>query len=318
MKSLLTKIRDYVKLLRPTNDQEFCLVNNALPEAEVTTWEEVPVVSSPVDETVIIEKTQPAPVPQPEPQLQPASQLQAQPQPQPKLQSEAHQKPKSLSRKKQEKESDFVYDAFRKLTPEYMLIITEMRNLLNSEQKKMVFHALATHLSIREVAEHMHIPPQKVKVLFQEAIKDIRAKTGFVKAYLDEGTKKDYKIKALKSDVKSLRAKIQEMEAKKSLRRKHAEEKIPLKELISFLKKPYTQCLDIETRTVNIFKCADVYTLEDLVRYALENNGFENLKRIRNFGYISLKKLEDELIKKGVMEEGGHSELFQYITDSKV
>ena len=89
--------------------------------------------------------------------------------------------------------------------PEYLLIISEMRNLLNSDLKKIVFHALATKLSIEEVAGHLGLTPRKVKCIFQEAIMDISIQSGFVRGYLDNGVQKDIEIDTLHSKIQLLK-----------------------------------------------------------------------------------------------------------------
>lgn len=175
-----------------------------------------------------------------------------------------------------ENEQDFIFKAFKELTPEYLLVISEMRNLLNSDTKKIIFHALATKLSVDDVAEHLGITPEKVRSLFLDAIMDIRIQSGFVREYLNERVKKEMKIKAT-------------------------------------LLQPLTECLDLEMRTRNIFKALDIYTLEDLLQFTCVN-GLSALTKQRRFGDVSLRKLEDELIRKGIFEKGGHCELYKYIT----
>ena len=109
MMNLLTRLRDYAKLLF-TREQKLCLVNNAFTAPDATLQEEVLIVS---------------PTPEEQPSVPEQQHVEAQPQPVPP--------------KKYVTEKDVVYESFKKLTPEYLFIITEMRNLLNSENKKFVF-----------------------------------------------------------------------------------------------------------------------------------------------------------------------------------
>lgn len=150
MMSMLTRLRDYAKLLF-TREQKLCLVNNAFTAPDATLQEEVLIVS---------------PTPEEQPSVPEQQHVEAQPQPVPP--------------KKYVTEKDVVYESFKKLTPEYLFIITEMRNLLNSENKKFVFHALATHISIKKVAKHLKITQRKVKIIFQEALVDIGSQTGLL------------------------------------------------------------------------------------------------------------------------------------------
>ena len=66
-------------------------------------------------------------------------------------------------------------------------------------------------------------------------------------------------------------------------------------------------------RTINIFKVLDICTLEDLLKFT-STNGLAALKEQRNFGRLSLNKLERELIRKGIFTPDGHCELYKEIT----
>ena len=287
MMSMLTRLRDYAKLLF-TREQKLCLVNNAFTAHDATLQEEVLIVS---------------PTPEEQPSVPEQQRVEAQPQPVPP--------------KKYVTEKDVVYESFKKLTPEYLFIITEMRNLLNSENKKFVFHALATHISIKKVAKHLKITQRKVKIIFQEALVDIGIQTGFIRSYLDESEKKDKEIRELKSKIISLNARINKLQDEQALRMKFAGEKISLENQQLLLKKPLTVSLDLDTRTYNALRDNHIDTLEDLVRYILENEEMERLKTLHNFGEVSFKRLKSELFKKGIMDVSGHCELLRYVTVSK-
>lgn len=287
MMSMLTRLRDYAKLLF-TREQKLCLVNNAFTDPDATLQEEVLIVS---------------PTPEEQPSVPEQQRVEAQPQPVPP--------------KKYVTEKDVVYESFKKLTPEYLFIITEMRNLLNSENKKFVFHALATHISIKKVAKHLKITQRKVKIIFQEALVDIGIQTGFIRSYLDESEKKDKEIRELKSKIISLNARINKLQDEQALRMKFAGEKISLENQQLLLKKPLTVSLDLDTRTYNALRDNHIDTLEDLVRYILENEEIERLKTLHNFGEVSFKRLKSELFKKGIMDVSGHCELLRYVTVSK-
>lgn len=225
--------------------------------------------------------------------------------------------PQPVPPKKYVTEKDVVYESFKKLTPEYLFIITEMRNLLNSENKKFVFHALATHISIKKVAKHLKITQRKVKIIFQEALVDIGSQTGFIRNYLDEREKKDKEIRELKSKVILLNARIKELQNEQVLRMKFAGEKISLKDQQLLLKKPLNVSLDLDTRTNTALNSNHIETLEDLMKYILKNEEMERLKTLHNLGEVSYKRLERELFKKGIMDVNGHCELLRYVTVSK-
>ena len=287
MMSMLTRLRDYAKLLF-TREQKLCLVNNAFTAPDATLQEEVLIVS---------------PTPEEQPSVPEQQHVEAQPQPVPP--------------KKYVTEKDVVYESFKKLTPEYLFIITEMRNLLNSENKKFVFHALATHISIKKVAKHLKITQRKVKIIFQEALVDIGSQTGFIRNYLDESEKKDKEIWELKSKIISLNARIKKLQSEQDLRMKFAGEKISLENQQLLLKKPLTVSLDLDTRTYNALRDNHIETLEDLMKYILKNEEMERLKTLHNLGEVSYKRLERELFKKGIMDVNGHCELLRYVTVSK-
>lgn len=287
MMSMLTRLRDYAKLLF-TREQKLCLVNNAFTAPDATLQEEVLIVSPTSEE---------------QPSVPEQQHVEAQPQPVPP--------------KKYVTEKDVVYESFKKLTPEYLFIITEMRNLLNSENKKFVFHALATHISIKKVAKHLKITQRKVKIIFQEALVDIGSQTGFIRNYLDESEKKDKEIRELKSKVILLNARIKELQNEQVLRMKFAGEKISLKDQQLLLKKPLNVSLDLDTRTNTALNSNHIETLEDLMKYILKNEEMERLKTLHNLGEVSYKRLERELFKKGIMDVNGHCELLRYVTVSK-
>lgn len=165
MINLLTKIRDYVKLLLPS-DQKPLLLSNKQPDQKEVASENTGFVSP--SENIPAEN-------------------------------------KQSSQAYTDKECDFIIEALKSLSPEYLLIISEMRNLLNSDLKKIVFHALATKLSIEEVAGHLGLTPRKVKCIFQEAIMDISIQSGFVRGYLDNGVQKDIEIDTLHSKIQLLK-----------------------------------------------------------------------------------------------------------------
>ncbi|MCD8268648.1 MAG: hypothetical protein LUD46_09490 [Parabacteroides sp.] len=272
MINLLTKIRDYVKLLLP-NDQKPALLGNVLPEHKAAIWEDACIISPPVN------------LPEEE---------------------------KRPTKEDKEKESDFIIEAFKSLSSEYLLIVSEMRNLLNSDLKKIVFHALATKLSVEEVAEHLGLTPRKVKDIFQAAVTDISIQTGFIRDYLNNGIQKDIEIEALQSKIQLLSNQLL-MEEIKHPAQKKTTTKIPYARQKKLLSKPLTQCLDLERRTLTIFRSLDIYTLEDLLRYT-SANGIATLKEQRNFGDLSLHRLENELIRKGIFDPDGHCELYQELT----
>ena len=64
---------------------------------------------------------------------------------------------------------------------------------------------------------------------------------------------------------------------------KFAGEKISLENQQLLLKKPLTVSPDLDTRTYNALRDNHIDTLEDLVRYILENEEIERLKTIHNF-----------------------------------
>ena len=272
MINLLTKIRDYVKLLLP-DDQKPTFLGNTLAEYKATTWEEASVVSSSVH------------IPT------------------------ANEQPPEENK---DKESDFIIEAFKSLSPEYLLIVSEMRNLLNSDLKKIVFHALSTGLSVEDVAKHLGITPQEIKRIFQDAIIDISIQSGFVRGHLNSCIQKDMEIDQLKSKIQSLRRKLAKEEIKHSTK-KETPSYISYEKQKELLTKPLSQCLNLETRAINTCKAYDIYTLEDLLKFT-STNGLATLKEHRYFGSISLNRLESELIKKGIFDPDGHCELYKEIT----
>ncbi len=264
MINLLTKIRDYVQLLLP-NDQKPSFSGHVLTDHKETTWEEASIVSSSVN-----------------------------------IPTADEQPPEE----KRDKESDFIIEAFKRLTPDYLLIVSEMRNLLNSDLKKIVFHALATGLSVEKVATHLGLSSQEVKEI-------LSIQSGFVRAHIDNGIRREIEIDKLKSNIQSLKTQLTKDEIKHPAP-KRTSSQIPYVKQKKLLSKPLTHSLDLETRTLTILKAVDIYTLEDLLKF-ISTNGLAALKKRRNFGNLSLNKLEKELIRKGIFDPSGHCELYQEI-----
>lgn len=271
MINLLTKIRDYVQLLLP-NDQKPSFSGHVLTDHKETTWEEASIVSSSVN-----------------------------------IPTADEQPPEE----KRDKESDFIIEAFKGLTPDYLLIVSEMRNLLNSDLKKIVFHALATGLNVEKVATHLGLSSQEVKEIFQNAITDISIQSGFVRAHINNGIRREIEIDKLKSNIQSLKTQLTKDEIKHPAP-KRTSSQIPYVKQKKLLSQPLTHSLDLETRTLTILKAVEIYTLEDLLKF-ISTNGLAALKKRRNFGNLSLNKLEKELIRKGIFDPSGHCELYQEI-----
>lgn len=80
---------------------------------------------------------------------------------------------------------------------------------------------------------------------------------------------------------------------------------------------PLCQCLNLETRTLNIFRQLEFKTLEDLLKYS-KIHGLNSLKNLRGFGETSLARLKTELIENGIFEESGYCELYDYIATSEL
>lgn len=70
---------------------------------------------------------------------------------------------------------------------------------------------------------------------------------------------------------------------------------------------------NLDTRTINTLRKMEIYTLEDLLRYT-KDKGLQTLLTYRGFGTHSLALLKESLIKKGVFERTGTSELYKYVT----
>lgn len=207
--------------------------------------------------------------------------------------------PEKPSPDNKEKETQILFEAFKKLTPEYFFVIGEMRNILNSPTKKIVFHALSTGLTIDQVAQHLGVTHNEVTTIYQEAIVDIQIQLGFVRRYLNNEIGKEYTSKfEVKAQKPDLPAQLDE------------------KTVEVLLSEPLQKYLEIDTKSEMALRVFDLFTIEDLLRFALEK-GLKTLTNQRNYGQISLERLIKELIRKGIFKPDGSSELYQYITNTK-
>lgn len=276
MKNWLTKIYNYAKPFL-TNRQWINFYRAIQSKDEKVTWEEANVVSSLDSIPIKNEKSSP---------------------------------------EKEDKETQIFFEAFKNLTPEYLLVIAEMRNLLNSELKKIVFHALATKLSINEVATHLGITPEEVSTIYQEAIKDIHIQSSFIRKNLDNEARKATISEFTMNKPKWAPRSEQAENAEENIERPSEKEKtskIPFSKQKLLLSKPIHECLTIETRMVHAFYILNLNTLEDLLRF-ISVKGLEALKCQRCFGQVSLNKLTNELIRKGILKADGSCKLYKYIT----
>lgn len=191
-----------------------------------------------------------------------------------------------------DKETQILFEAFKKLTPEYFFVIAEMRNLLCTEIKKIVFHALSTGLSVEDVALHLGISHTKVNTIYREAIRDIRMQTGFVKRYLDNAGRKKMPSEQEVNEQETDLPPQPEKTTRKCL-----------------LSDSLRECLHLETRVINIFRYLELNTVEDLLRFT-SAKGLAYLTKQRNFGKVSLSRLTDELIRKGIFKPDGSCDLY--------
>lgn len=256
MKNWLTKI--FNKTKPPLAISQGTTTFHVTPtEKEETTWEEAHIVSS--SSSIPLETEKPSP-------------------------------------DNEEKETQILFEAFKKLTPEYFFVIGEMRNLLNSPTKRIVFHALSTGLTIDQVAQHLGVTHNEVITIYQEAIVDIQIQSGFVRRYLNNEIRKEYTSK--------FEVKIQKPDLPAQLDEKTIE---------VLLSEPLQKYLEIDTKSKMVFRAYDLFTIEDLLRFVSEK-GLKALTDQRSYGQISLDRLTKELIRKGIFKPDGSSELFQYIT----
>ena len=50
------------------------------------------------------------------------------------------------------------------------------------------------------------------------------------------------------------------------------------------------------------------------MKYVIEHKGLDKLKTLHNMGEVSFKRLESELLKKGILDIDGNCELLRYVT----
>ena len=104
------------------------------------------------------------------------------------------------------------------------------------------------------------------------------------------------------------------MESALALRIKFSGEKISIEDQRHLLDKPLTVPFELDRRTVNALRGNDIETLEDLMKYVIEHKGLDKLKTLHNMGEVSFKRLESELLKKGILDIDGNCELLRYVT----
>ena len=126
----------------------------------------------------------------------------------------------------------------------------------------------------------------------------------------------ELELKSLKLENLRLLRTIKDLSGKEISPNIYLPRELPLiitDDIMNVLSLSLVNDFDLDTRTINTLRKMEIYTLEDLLRYT-KGKGLQTLLKYRGFGVHSLALLKERLIKKGVFERTGTSELYKYIT----
>lgn len=210
-----------------------------------------------------------------------------------------------------------------KMIPVIHFIFKQMASLITNAQKRKIFQEVSHGVSCSEVALRYNMNWSEVCTLYDSAFKEIRRKAERLSGYRHELAQKEQEIKRLKEENFALKFKtnLQErpidyedvMEFDTDGDRFGDLEALKVRKLLDTLSiSCYGNRLNLSLRVVNIFKSAELDTVEDVLKL-VKADGFEQLLKVQRFGKESLKEVKDRFRALGIIDEQDRSELFDYV-----
>lgn len=213
----------------------------------------------------------------------------------------------------------YLFKSVKEITPFLRLLINEMAMLIPHEQKRAIFTEVVSGKGISIVAENHDISFDKACYLYNSALEIIKSHLGFLTNYRCILAEKELEIQKLSILVTNQKNRINTLHTFMDKQQlisydwitNVAEEHIP-RRIVRLLTTNVHTGLQLDTRILNCLRVLEINTVEDLVRF-IRNEGFSKFLNCRNLGKKSFKILKAELIKQGIINKDGNSELFTYI-----
>lgn len=213
----------------------------------------------------------------------------------------------------------YLFKSVKEIAPFLRLLIDEMAMLIPNEQKRAIFTEVVSGKGISTVAKNHGISFDKACYLYNSALSIIKNHIGFLTNYRDILAEKELEIKKLSILVTNQKNHINTLHTFMDKQQlisydwitNIVEEHIP-RRIVCLLAINVHTGLQLDTRILNCLRGLEINTVEDLVRF-IRNEGLNKFLSCRNLGMKSLKILKAELLKHGIINKDGNSELFAYI-----
>lgn len=204
------------------------------------------------------------------------------------------------------------------------MMINEMAGLLECREKREVFARITKGESVNSIAQRMELTYDKVSSLYEKALREVSQK--YVKSRILRDEKAGWLKELHQTQIKlrNLENRVGYLERENALLRNAAEAKEQQnKSLVSRYPDINDEVLDrlflrfedipgFDTRAKNVFRAADIITVEDFLR-KFKKNGWSGLLNNRNFGHRTLRLLKEQLETMGIIDKNGNSRYFRYL-----
>ncbi len=218
----------------------------------------------------------------------------------------------------------FLLKAGRGVTSLFRMMINEMAGLLECREKREVFARITKGESVNSIAQRMELTYDKVSSLYEKALREVSQK--YVKSRILRDEKAGWLKELHQTQIKlrNLENRVGYLERENALLRNAAEAKEQQnKSLVSRYPDINDEVLDrlflrfedipgFDTRAKNVFRAADIITVEDFLR-KFKKNGWSGLLNNRNFGHRTLRLLKEQLETMGIIDKNGNSRYFRYL-----
>lgn len=208
----------------------------------------------------------------------------------------------------------FSMRSLEKVIKIFPILISELGELIKNEKTRDIFINIALGEDIYKIARKHSLTYDRTCCIYTQAINIIERRNKLFAKYKNKIVEQAGEIQILKLKINNLKNHIGRLEKTKGF-----SIKINNIEAISE-KSLYLLSLDIkkifmdDQRVCNCLRSRSIDTVEDLLRFICNRDGdFDSLLEIEGFGKICLKKLKSVLMKNKIIDENGHSDLYEYL-----
>lgn len=203
----------------------------------------------------------------------------------------------------------YILKSKKKINPYLRPLIEEMAALIPNEEKRSIFIEISNGNYPANLAKEKNIPYDKICYHYNQALRMLAKKTGFLNTYRDT-------LAALKFKVRELEItnQIQDKELKKLYSILPYPKPTPEKltpEIVKILS-TFLCDFDFDTRALSCFRWFNFETVEDLLRFT-KAGGFRQLTCYRSFGKKSLVLLKAVLIENNIIDIDEKSYLYPFV-----